>query len=429
MSKEYHRKQNQNQRGRSKAKQADPEVLQLSFDRASVIAQLQEGLHQVGVEVGLQIAALLLEEEAERLCGPWYQHDRERNARRHGFQHGVVTIAGQKVRIERPRVRSMDGKEVRLSMYEQAQNENAMPKAVLKRAVCGVSNRDYERVIDAASEGFGVKRSSVSRAFVSASAKKIDELFERRLDDVRFPAIFIDGVAYADTMMIVALGLAEDGSKRVLGFREGRTENAVVCKALLEDLIERGLSSERATLFVIDGSKALRNAITSIWGSRALVQRCRAHKKRNIEAHVPDKHWPEVRTMLAEAWQEPDADRALKRLKTLAAWLDRLAPDAARSLREGLEETITITRLGIDPDLAVHLHTTNPIESAFSATARLTGRVKRWRDGAMKRRWCATGLLEAEKRFRRIKGFRGMSTLLAALDRFEKNLSGVRQSA
>jgi transposase-like protein len=152
-------------------------------------------------------------------------------------------------------------------------------------------------------------------------------------------------------------------------------------------------------------------------------------KKRNIEAHVPDKHWPEVKTMLAEAWQEPDADRAPKRLKTLASLLDRLAPDAEQSLREGMEDTITITRLGIDPDLAVHLHTTNPIESTFSSAARLTGRVKRWRDGAMKRRWCATALLDVEKRFRRIKGFRGMPTLLAALDRFEASLSGVRQSA
>ena len=260
------------------------------------------------------------------------------------------------------------------------------------------------------------KRSSVSRAFMSASVKTIAELSERRLEDTRFPVIFIDGICWADTTIVVALGLAEDGSKRVLGFREGATENGEVCKSLLEGLIDRGLDAERNTLFVIDGGKALRKAITRVWGTRGLVQRCRVHKKRNIEAHVPDRHWPEVARMLDKAWAELEVERARKQLLTLAAYLDRIAPDAASSLREGLEETLTVTRLRIDPALATHLVTTNPIESAFSSVRRLTNRVKRWRGGMMKHRWCATGLLEAEKRFRRIKGYLLMPKLLKALD-------------
>lgn len=390
-------------------------VVQLTLDRSDVLREMQEGLHQVGVRLGVELAALLMNEEVDRLCGTRYEHQPDRGASRHGKQRGVITIAGQKMGIERPRVRTAS-RELPLKVYGLARREDAMPEAALRRMVRGVSCRDYEGVIESAADGFGVRRSSVSRAFTSASVKSIAELSERRLDDTRFPVIFIDGICWADTTIVVALGLAEDGSKRVLGFREGATENSEVCKSLLEGLIDRGLDAERTTLFVIDGGKALRKAITRVWGTLGLVQRCRVHKKRNIEAHVQNRHWPEVARMLDKAWAELDAERARKQLLTLAGYLDRIAPDAASSLREGLEETLTVTRLRIDPALATHLVTTNPIESAFSSVRRLTNRVKRWRGGLMKHRWCATGLLEAEKRFRRIKGYLLMPKLLKALD-------------
>lgn len=390
-------------------------VVQLTLDRSDVLREMQEGLHQVGVRLGVELAALLMNDEVDRLCGTRYEHQPDRGASRHGKQRGVITIAGQKIGIERPRVRTAS-RELPLKVYGLARREDAMPEAALRRMVRGVSCRDYEGVIESAADGFGVRRSSVSRAFTSASVKSIAELSERRLDDTRFPVIFIDGICWADTTIVVALGLAEDGSKRVLGFREGATENSEVCKSLLEGLIDRGLDAERTTLFVIDGGKALRKAITRVWGTLGLVQRCRVHKKRNIEAHVQNRHWPEVARMLDKAWAELDAERARKQLLTLAGYLDRIAPDAASSLREGLEETLTVTRLRIDPALATHLVTTNPIESAFSSVRRLTNRVKRWRGGLMKHRWCATGLLEAEKRFRRIKGYLLMPKLLKALD-------------
>ena len=393
------------------------DAIQLTLDRSEVIREMQEGLHRFGVTIGLELAALMMRDEVARLCGGRYEHPAERAATRHGHQRGVITIAGQKIGIERPRVRSTKAnREVPLEVYGLARREEAMPAAVLSRMVRGVSCRDYEGVIESTAEGFGVKRSSVSRAFTMASAKKIAELRERRLDDTRFPVIFIDGIGWAETTMVVALAISEDGSKRVLGFREGATENGEVCKALFEELIERGLDNSRPTLFVIDGGKALRKAITKVWGIRAMVQRCRVHKKRNIEAHVPDRLWPDVARMLDKAWAEPDHERARKQLVTLAAYLDRIAPDAAGSLREGLEETLTVTRLRLNPALALHLVTTNAIESAFSCVRKLTGRVKRWRDGLMKHRWCATGLLDVEKRFRRIKGFSSMPQFLKALD-------------
>jgi putative transposase len=404
-------------RSGARGEPAPEDAVQLTLDRSRVLREMQEGLHRVGMSLGLELAALLMNDEVERLCGSRYEHLPEREATRHGRQRGVITIAGQKVEIDRPRVRSTTkGREHPLEMYALAQSQEAMPAAVLGRAVRGVSCRDYEGVIEAAVDGFGVKRSSVSRAFTAASTKKIAELFERGLDDTRFPVIFIDGIGFADTTMVVALGISEDGSKRVLGFREGATENGEVCKSLLESLVERGLDAGRTTLFVIDGGKALRKAITKVWGARALVQRCRVHKKRNIEAHVPERLWPEVARLLDKAWAEPDFERARKQLVTLTAYLDRLAPDAAHSLREGMEETLTVTRLRIDAALAVHLVTTNPIESAFSSGRKLTGRVKRWRDGMMKRRWCATALLDAERRFRRIKGYSSMHKLMKSLD-------------
>ncbi|SRR6266536_2478392 len=404
--------------------------VQLTLDRREVLRQLQDGLHAFGIMLGLELARLFMTEEVDRLCGPRYAHRTGREATRHGSQKGVITIGGQKLPICRPRARSTQGRgEVPLSVYGFAQREEAMPEAVLRRLVRGVSCRDYEGVIEKASEGFGVKRSSVSRSFQRSSSRKIAELAERRFDRSRYAVIFIDGVGYADTTMIVALGIAEDGSKRVLGFREGPTENALVCKALLEELLERGIDPNLPTLFVIDGSKALRKAIAELWGERALVQRCRVHKKRNIEAHVPERYWPDVERMLERAWREREPGRALKQLQALAGYLDRISPDAAGSLREGMEETLTVTRLRIPAPLATHLQTTNPIESAFSMTRKLTARVKRWRGGSMKHRWCATGLLEAEKRFRRIKAFEYMPQLLKALDGSVQQLNAAKKTA
>lgn len=204
--------------------------------------------------------------------------------------------------------------------------------------------------------------------------------------------------------MVVVLGLESDGTKRILGFREGATENAEVCKALIEELCDRGLCRDQATLFVLDGSKALRKAVVDVWGRFAVIQRCQIHKKRNIQAHVPDRHWEEIRRRLNEAYHEIDYQRALRILKNTAALLDRISPDAAASLREGLEETLTLIRLRVPVELFAHLASTNLIESSLSTARKVSRNVKRWRDGDMRRRWCAAGLLVAEKKFRRVKG-------------------------
>ncbi len=392
--------------------------IQLVLNREELVALMQDSLTSFATEMGLRVATLLLEDEVSQLCGQRYERVPERTVTRYGHQRGVAVIAGQKLPISRPRMRyTRHCGEAELETYARLQSPDAMPQSVLKRMVRGVSTRDYQGVVDLAREGFGVQKSSVSRSFVKASAKEVRQLAERRFDGLRIPVIYLDGIVYAGETMTVALGVLENGAKRVLGVRQGATENAAVCTALLEDLQGRGLDTSQPTLLVLDGSKALHAAVKRVWARNALIQRCQVHKKRNVREHLPEKHWDELSRQLHAAYCQTDYDEALKRLKTTARWLDRLNPDAAASLREGLEETLTVIRLGVPDLLRRTLATTNPIESAFSVAQNVTRRVKCWREGDMRQRWCTAGLMRAEDKFRRIKGYRHMSHLLRALDR------------
>jgi putative transposase len=406
--------------------------VQLVMDPEELVTMMQDSLTSFATEMGLKVARLLLEDEVNQRCGPRYERAPQRTVTRYGHQRGVAVIAGQKLPIPRPRMRyTRQCGEADLATYALLQSPNAMPQAVLRRLVRGVSCRDYEGVVDLGCEGFGVQKSSVSRSFVVASAREVRQLAERRFDGVRFPVIYLDGVVYAGETMTVALGVLENGVKQVLGVRQGASENAAVCTALLEDLQERGLDTSRPTLLVLDGSKALRAAVKRVWGRNALIQRCQVHKKRNVREHLPQKHWDELSRQLHAAYRETDYEEALRRLKTTSRWLERLNPDAAASLREGMEETLTIVRLGVPDLLRRTLATTNPIESAFSVAQNVTRRVKRWREGDMRQRWCVAGLMRAESKFRRLKGYRHMSELLKALDRLvlEKDLDENRRVA
>ena len=403
---------------RRKRQAGENRTVQLVLDREELVAMMQDSLTDFATEMGLKVDALLLEDEVNQRCGSRYERVPQRTVTRYGHQRGLAVIAGQKLPIPRPRMRyTRQCGEADLETYARLQSPDAMPQAVLKRLVRGVSCRDYEGVVDLAREGFGVQKSSVSRSFVVASAAEVRQLSERRFDGIRFPVIYMDGVQYAGETMVVALGVLENGAKRVLGVRQGATENATVCTALLEELCARGLDTSQPTLLVLDGSKALHAAVKRVWGGNALIQRCQAHKKRNVREHLPQKHWPELSRQLSAAYYGTDYDEALKQLKTTARWLDRLNPDAAASLREGMEETLTVIRLGVPELLRKTLATTNPIESAFSVVQNITARVKRWREGDMRQRWCTAGLLRAESKFHRVKGYRHMSQLLKALDR------------
>ena len=297
-----------------------------------------------------------------------------------------------------------------------------MAENVLRRMVRGVSCRDYAQVIDTAQKAFGVKRSSVSRAFKHSQTVRVRQFCQRRWDNVRFVVIYIDGKAYASQQMIAVLGITADGRKYILGLRQGSSENAEVCKDLLSDLTARGVAPDKMTLFVLDGAKALAAAVERIWGEYAIVQRCQLHKQRNIESYLAKEYWGELRARLNRAWQETDYERALGQLEQTAQWLEGINPDAAHSLREGMAETLTVVRLGVPKLLRQTLSSTNAIESAFSIAERADGRVTRWRRGDMRWRWCAAGLQLAESKFHRVLGYKQIPQLIAALDRIAEEM-------
>jgi transposase-like protein len=392
--------------------------IQLSLDCDELLDLMQDSLESLPLRLGMLIVSSLLEDEVTRLCGRRYERQPHRTHTRYGHQRGTATLAGQKIAIARLRVRRTDGVgEVPLETYAQLQSPEAMPEAVLRRMARGVSTRDYEYIVDLTRDGFGVKKSSASRDFVRASAAQVKALAERRFDGTHFPVIMIDGVEYASETMIVAAGITADGTKRVLGLPQGATENATVCVALLEDLHARGLDTSRPVLLVLDGAKALHAAAKRVWGQNGVIQRCQVHKKRNVKARVPEKHHAELERRLSEAYHDKGYAAAKASLEATARWLERINPDAASSLQDGLEETLTVVRLGLAGALRRTLVTTNPIESALSVTRRVTARVTRWRDGEMRRRWCVAGLLRAESKFRRAKGHRALPTLIKALER------------
>lgn len=387
-----------------------------------LVGSAKEGLLALSVGVGLGVLAELLEEEVVEVVGAKGKHDPGRAAVRHGHEAGEVTMGGRRVAVERPRVRSADGRaEVRLQTYEYFADRDPLTKAVLERILAGVSTRRYRRTqepvgVEVEQAARSTSKSSVSRTFIERTRVSLAELMSRRLDDVRLAVMMIDGLELQGRTNVVALGITTEGVKIPLGLWEGSTENATVATALLSDLVERGLDPEQGMLFVIDGAKALRKAIRNVFGD-APVQRCLRHKERNVLDHLPERERPAVKQRLRRAWTLNDHARALDQLRRLAGELDRTHPGAAGSLREGMEETLTLNRLGVTGSLKRTLESTNPCESMIEIVRRTQRNVKRWSSGEMALRWTAAGMLEAERQFRKIIGYRDLATLVVAIER------------
>jgi len=304
---------------------------------------------------------------------------------------------------------------VEIPAYTAMHNQPRLSARMLDILMRGVSTRQYKGVIPAMADTVGVSKSSVSRQTIEASEAEVEALLSRRFDEVKLVIIYVDGMVFGDHVMIGAVGVDTEGHKHVLAIREGATENSTVVKELLEDLVARGVKPEQKRLFVIDGSKALRTAINAVFGSHQPVQRCRAHKLRNVVDHVPKDQKDQVKSVLRAAWKM-DAKTGMARLKKLAEWLEREYPSAAASLLEGLEECFTINRLDIPPSLHRCLATTNVIESPHSGVRMRTRRVCRWRDGGMVKRWMAAAFLATEKNFRKMMGYRDLWALEAILN-------------
>ena len=383
----------------------------------------KEGLLALSVGVGLGVLHELMAEEVDDVVGPKGRHDPERVAVRHGRESGEVTLGGRRVAVERPRGRTADGnEEVQLATYRHFADRDALSRVVLERMLAGVSTRRFSRTQEPVGEAVeaearSTSKSAVSREFVARTRENLETLMSRRLDDVRLAVLMIDGIELKGRTNVVALGIATDGVKIPLGLWEGSTENAAVATALLSDLVERGLDVEQGVLCVLDGAKALRKAVRDVLGVHTPVQRCVRHKERNLLDHLPERDRPAVKRRLRRAWADTDHGRALDALRDLAAELDRSHPGAAASLREGMEETLTLTRLGIRGSLQRTLESTNPCESMIECVRRSARNVKRWQSGDMALRWTAAGMLEAERQFRRIIGHRDLAKLSIAIER------------
>jgi transposase-like protein len=373
-------------------------------------------------QLGLQAFAAMLEAERTKLCGPRYKHDGARTATRAGWTQGELALGGRRIGVRRPRVADRQGKEVPLETWAELSSSDPLDMRAFEQMAIGVATRKYARSLDAMPEEIetrGVSKSAVSRRFVALTAEKLAEWLARPIADLDIWAVFIDGIHFGEHVVLCALGVDASGGKHVLGLWEGATENEVACKAMMENLVERGLQSNRSRLFIIDGSKALRAAIRNLFGRRALVQRCQVHKVRNVLGHLPDERHHEVRAAIREAYKCTKVDTAKRLLNNLARTLQRKHPSAAASLREGLDETLTVMGLGLGASLMRTLSTTNPIENLNGLLRATTRRVKRWDDGTMVLRWALVGVLEAARGFRRLRGFRDINLLVAHLKQIE----------
>ena len=397
-------------------------LVEVPLPLLGALTNTRNAFFELCVDAGRQVLDAMMEQDREWLCGPRWKRDPERVAGRAGTAPSAVTLGGRRVRVDRPRVRNREGQEVELPSFAFASSRDALDDRTLDVIACGVSTRKYRRSLErlpADVEDRSVSKSAVSRRFVALSQKQMITWLTTPLGDRVFPIVMIDGIVLGDHTILIALGIDADGKKQILGLREGATENSRVAKALLRDLIDRGLSQEQARLFVIDGAKAIRTAIRKIFGPLGVVQRCQLHKQRNVLGHLPEHLHASVRAVLGEAWAMNDAAIAQRRLERLASSLEADHPGAAGSVREGLAETLTLQRLGVTGALYRKLRTTNAIENLNSGIATYTRNVKRWRGGSMVVRWVSSAIQEAEKKFRRVQGYRGIEKLTKALEGIE----------
>jgi transposase-like protein len=388
--------------------------IQMILPLADIVGLLQEGVGNLLREAGLALMQAVMEEEVRHLAGERHQQHETRRAHRWGKEDGYCVVDGQKVPIRKTRLRTPDKREQRLGSYELFQRSGPMQAGVWDKMMRGLSTRNYGAVVKDFHNAYGVEKSAVSENFIEASREKVKQLMERPLGELRLCAMLIDGTPFKDRQMIAALGIGCDGTKTVLGIREGATENTAVVSALLSELLERGLDFSTPRLYVLDGGKALAAAVRKHTGEAGFIQRCQVHKKRNVVDHLPDEHKADVRRKMQNAYAMAEYADAKRALEQLHRELMDLNPSAARSLEEGMEETLTVHKLRVPDRLRRTLCCTNVIESAFSIVETVCRNVKRWRDGDHIERWVGSGLLVAERQFRKVIGHRQIPLLLSS---------------
>jgi putative transposase len=400
-------------------------AVQMVLPLAEMVGWLRQGVGELIRQAGLQLMELLMEEEVRELVGERSRPQPDRTARRWGKERGYCVVMGQKVRVNRPRVRTTDDQEVRLGSYEMFHRGEPLTETVWEKLMLGLSTRKYGQAVRQFSEAYGLEKSAISEHFIEASRTKLKEMMERRLDKMKLCALLIDATPFAGQQMVAALGISQDGRKTILGIRQGATENATVVGELLGELANRGLDFSAPRLYVLDGGKALHAAVKKYAGESAPIQRCQVHKRRNVLDHLTDEQKPLVAKKLNVAYALEDHAAAKLALEQLHRELMDVNPSAARSLGEGLEETLTVHRLHVPLQLRKTLASTNVIESAFSIVERVCSNVKRWHPGDQRERWVGSGLLVAEKQFRRVQGHKQIPNLLRELESLVPSKSDV----
>ena len=400
-------------------------AVQMMLPMAEMVGWLRKGVGELVRQAGLQLMDLLMQEEVRDLVGERSQRQAERTANRWGSERGYCVVMGQKVPVERPRVRTTDDKEVRLGSYEMFHRGEPLTETVWEKLMLGLSTRRYGPAIRQFTEAYGLEKSAVSQHFVEASRTKLKELMERRLDKTDLCALLIDATPFEGQQMVAALGIGQDGRKTILGIRQGATENATVVGELLGDLVNRGLDFTAPRLYILDGGKALTAAVRKHAGESAAIQRCQVHKRRNVLDHLTEEQKPAVAKQLNAAYALEDYAAAKQALNAIHRELMDLNPSAARSLGEGMEETLTVHRLHVPMQLRKTLASTNVIESAFSIVERVCRNVKRWHGGDQRERWVGSGLLVAQKQFRRITGYKQIPALIRELEAQRPSRPGV----
>ena len=391
-------------------------AVQMLLPMAEMVGWLRKGVGELIRQAGLQLMDLLMQEEVREVVGERSQRQAERRANRWGVEHGYCVVMGQKVPIERPRVRTTDDKEVRLGSYEMFHRGEPLTETVWEKLMLGLSTRKYGQAVRQFTEAYGLEKSAISEHFIEASRAKLKDMMEHRLEKRRLCALLIDATPFEGQQMVAALGIAQDGRKTILGVRQGATENATVVGELLGDLMNRGLDFTEPRLYVLDGGRALTSAVKKYAGESAVIQRCQVHKRRNVLDHLTDEQRPAAARKLNAAYALENYAAAKQALNALHRELMDLNPSAARSLGEGMEETLTVHRLHVPMQLRKTLASTNVIESAFSIVERVCRNVKRWHAGDQRERWVGSGLLVAQKQFRRITGYKHIPVLIRELE-------------
>jgi transposase-like protein len=398
-------------------------AVEIPLPLLEAFGSIESSFFELCIDSGQQVLQAMMEQDREDLCGPRWKRDPDRHAGRAGTTRSEVTLGGRRISIPRPRVRSREGEEIALPSFAFAASRDPLDRHTLNAVACGISSRKNARSLDplpGAMQERSTSKSSVSRRYVAMTTKQLTSWLTTPLGDRHFPIVMIDGIHRGDHLILIALGIDSEGKKQVLGLREGDTENGQVARSLLRDLVDRGLEQERARVFVIDGAKALTSAIEKNFGPLAEIQRCQIHKHRNILGHLPDRLHENVKAVLKEAWGFGDAKVAKRRLARLSSSLKADHPGAAASVLEGLDETLTLQRLGVSGTLYKKLRSTNAIENLNSGIVAYSRNVKRWQGGSMAVRWVGAAIIEAEKKFRRVQGWRDIKKLMQALDDIEK---------